>query len=109
MEQTLGGVLLSSPPMRFAVRSRGLFVVIGVALALLGAVLATGLFWRRRGGETFERAGHELDRRIEIYRTSVWRRPVLRGEPIEGNAADAQREAVRALGPIDEESLEALS
>lgn len=74
----------------------------GAALALPMLIL---LFWvlsRAWDAAKLARGTSDLDRRIAAYQSAPWSRPVLRGEPLPGNAVDAQRDAAAALGRLDE-------
>src|SRR5262245_54338762 len=72
--------------------------IAGLPLLLVLALLLL----RLRDAAKLARASAELDRRIAAYQAISWGRPGLRGAPIEGNAAEAQRDAVGTLGRLDD-------
>ncbi|MCB9596664.1 MAG: hypothetical protein H6719_28325 [Sandaracinaceae bacterium] len=80
-------------------RARGIGVaaaVVTLGLAAVGAWLVVALPRRARCAE--QRA--TLERAITDFHAQRWERPVLRGEPVDGNAFDAQVEAMD--GPLAE-------
>jgi hypothetical protein len=79
---------------------------VGIGLAIVGVF---GLWWavtRYSGSSSLERSHAELAKRRDAYMKARWTRPVLRGEPIEGNATEAERAAVASLGAMDDKAFE---
>lgn len=71
--------------------------VLLLLLALWAITACTALFFVRWGSSTVEVAHERLTQRIERLRAARWTRPVLRGEPVEGDALEAQFAAERGL------------
>ncbi len=71
--------------------------VLLLLLALWVVAACGALFVVRWGTSTLERARKELGRRLEASRSERWTRPVLRGQPVDDDALEAQLAAARAL------------
>lgn len=79
---------------------RLVFVLVGVlvALPLLSAAAWYGL-WVRPAERRADALGARFEERLDGYRGGAWRRPVLRGKALSGNAAVAASSALLGDAP----------
>ncbi|MCC7537449.1 MAG: hypothetical protein IT379_14595 [Deltaproteobacteria bacterium] len=86
-------------PLRAVLRAFAVLVALGLLCA--AGPLAVGGWVVTRDADRRARVRAGFDRRVARLRASRWRRPVLRGEPRDCNASDAQRLALDGLPRVD--------